>query len=80
MTEVIDQAGRWILTPELCEVCGCPSWDAFPAGVVAGRWTCQRCGHKHDPTGDPRQFVAVSRTRLVLRPNPHREDAGEVEA
>lgn len=46
MTEVIDRAGNWILTHETCEVCGSPSWDANPGGVVKGRWFCTRCGHR----------------------------------
>jgi len=48
MTEVIDRAGNWILTDELCLACGAPSWDLNPGGVVKDRWTC-RCGHRHQP-------------------------------
>jgi len=50
--DVVDAEGRWILTNELCEGCGSPSWDDYPNGVVANRWTCQRCGHQHMPSID----------------------------
>lgn len=49
LPEVVDRAGNWVLTDELCETCGSPSWDVYPAGVVRDRWTCPRCGHRHHP-------------------------------
>ncbi len=48
MTEVIDQAGRWILTHEDCRHCGRFSKYEHPAGVVSGRWHCSGCGHRQD--------------------------------
>jgi hypothetical protein len=78
MTEVIDSQGRWILTHELCEACGCPSWDAFPAGVVADRWTCQRCGHEHRPHIDvarerksAHEGWAIVGQIIDIRPHPN---------
>lgn len=77
MTEQIDAQGRWILTHELCEACGCPSWDAFPAGVVAQRWTCQRCGYVQAPVPRDPVFRRLKRgvTGAHALIEPHREDA-----
>ena len=48
MTELIDAAGRWILTHEPCRGCGRSSTEMHPAGVVSARWTCTSCGRKQD--------------------------------
>ena len=48
MTEVIDAAGRWILSHAICKWCDRPSWDHFPEGVVRDRYRCGFCGRKQD--------------------------------
>lgn len=73
-TEVVDRAGNWILTHELCSSCGCPSWDEYPNGVVHDRWTCQRCGHVQGPhKEDARGGFAIVGQLVDIRPHPTAE-------
>jgi len=45
---VTDADGRVVLVDEDCRFCHAPSRGQHPAGVIAGLWTCRRCGHRQD--------------------------------
>jgi len=49
----VDAAGRLVLVDEPCRFCCTPSRYMHPAGVIAGRWTCTRCGRRQDGTYPP---------------------------
>jgi hypothetical protein len=66
LSEVIDAAGRWILSHAICRHCGRPSWDHFPEGVVCDRYRCGHCGRKQNEVG-----LAIVARIFDVRPHPN---------